>query len=76
MNTVGGEIKGTPEKLLQQSSTLAEIIPMEFVEGTFEVPACFYEFAIRYPDANGKLFSGFIAANANKIFDSTNFMEK
>ena len=76
MNTIGGEIKGTPEKLLQQASTLAEIIPMEFEEGTFEVPACFYEFAIRYPDANGKLFSGFIAANANKIFDSTNYMEK
>ena len=76
LNRIGGEIKGTPENLLQQSSTLAEIIPLEFEEGTFEVPACFYEFAIRYPDANGKLFSGFIAANANKIFDSTNYMEK
>lgn len=75
MNTSGGEIKGTPEKLLQQSSTLSEIIQMEFTEGVFEVPACFYEFAIRYPDKTGKLFSGFIAANANKIFDSTNFRE-
>lgn len=73
INTVGGEIKGTPDKFLQQSSTLAEMIQMEFEEGTYEVPACFYEFAIRYPDSNGQLFSGFIAANANKIFDSTNF---
>jgi len=40
------------------------------------VPACFYEFAIRYPDENGQVFSGFIAANANKIFESTNFREK
>lgn len=76
MNTTGGEIKGVPEELLQQSSTLAEMIQMEFEEGTYEVPACFYEFAIRYPDANGEFFSGFIAANANKIFESTNFREK
>ena len=76
MNPVGGEIKGTSDKFLQQSSTLAEIIQMEFEEGTYEVPACFYEFAIRYPDSNGQLFSGFIAANANKIFESTNFREK
>ena len=76
MNTTGGEIKGVPEKFLQQSSTLAEMIQMEFEEGTYEVPACFYEFAIRYPEADGLVFSGFIAANANKIFESTNFREK
>lgn len=73
MNTSGGEVKGSPEKLLQQSSTLSEIIKVDFEEGIYEIPACFYEFAIRYPDANGKLFNAFIAANANKIFDSTNF---
>ena len=73
MNTAGGEIKGTPEKFLQQSSTLADIVQIDFEEGTYEVPACFYEFAIRYPDTSGQIFSGFIAANANKIFDSTNF---
>lgn len=76
MNTSGGEIKGTPEKLLQQSSTLSEIIKVEFEEGVFEIPACFYEFAIRYANKEGQVFSGFIAANANKIFDSSNFREK
>ncbi len=76
MNNSGGEIKGTPESLLQQSSTLSEIIKVEFEEGAHEIPACFYEFAIRYPDENGQLFSSFIAANANKIFDSSNFREK
>jgi len=75
MNTSGGEIKGTPEKLLQQSSTLSEIIKFEFEEGEYDIPACFYEFAIRYPNEQGEIFSGFIAANANKIFDSTNFRE-
>ncbi|PKQ60196.1 succinyldiaminopimelate aminotransferase [Labilibaculum filiforme] len=76
MNKSGGEIKGTVEKLLQQSSTLSEIIKVEFAEGMYEIPACFYEFAIRYPDENGTIFSAFIAANANKIFDSSNFREK
>lgn len=75
MNSSGGEIKGTPDKFLQQSSTLSEIIKIEFEEGTYEIPACFYEFAIRYQDESGQIFSGFIAANANKIFDSTNFRE-
>jgi hypothetical protein len=75
MNTSGGEIKGSPEVYLQQSSTLSDIIKVDFEEGVYDIPACFYEFAIRYPDESGKLFSGFIAANANKIFDSTNFRE-
>lgn len=75
MNTSGGEIKGSPEVYLQQSSTLSDIIKIEFKEGIYDIPACFYEFAIRYSNESGKLFSGFIAANANKIFDSTNYRE-
>lgn len=77
MNIVGGsEIYGTPDELLEQSSTKAEIIPLEFSEGVFEVPSCFYEFTLRYPDQSGKQYSGFIAANADKIFESTNFYKK
>lgn len=77
MNVVGGsEIYGTPEELLEQSSTKAEIIPFEFSDGVFEVPSCFYEFTLRHPDRTGKLYSGFIAANADKIFESTNFYQK
>jgi hypothetical protein len=77
MNTVGGnEIYGTADELLEQSSTKAEIIPLEFSDGVFEVPSCFYEFTLRYPDQNGKQYSGFIAANADKIFESTNFYKK
>lgn len=73
MNSSGGEIKGTPQELLQQSSTMSENIPVRFVEGTFEIPGCYYEFAIRYPDTDGKLYSGFIAKSADKIFESTYF---
>lgn len=73
LNNSGGEIKGSPEELLEQSSTMAGAIKYEFEEGVYEIPSCFYEFARRYEDEDGKLFSGFIAKSADKIFESTNF---
>jgi hypothetical protein len=76
LNSSGGEVKGTPEDLLQQSSTMADIVKVEFLEGRFEVPACYYEFAQRFPDSTGKLYSGFIAKSADKIFESTHFYRK
>jgi len=76
LNTSGGEIKGSPELLLEQSSIMADIVSRKFVEGEFEVPACYYEFALRYKDANGNLYSGFHAMSADKIFESTNFYTK
>lgn len=72
LNHFGGEIKGTPEELLEQSSTMAELLPTEFSDGTFSIPACYYEFAKRYPMQNGQLYQGFIAKSADKIFESTN----
>ncbi|MGB1300776.1 MAG: DUF1338 domain-containing protein, partial [Pseudoalteromonas tetraodonis] len=33
---------------------------------------CFYEFAIRYPKPDGEIYTGFVAASADKIFESTN----
>ena len=76
LNSFGGEIKGTPEMLLQQSSIMADIISVEFTEGKFEIPACYYEFALRFKDKNGILYSGFHAQSADKIFESTNFYKK
>lgn len=73
LNSSGGEIKGTPMQLLEQSSTLADHADIHFVEGVHRVPSCYYEFAKRYPDQHGKLFSGFIAGSADKIFDSTDY---
>jgi hypothetical protein len=72
LNTAGGEIKGVPTDLLEQSSTLAEKAQVQFEEGAFEIPACYYEFARRYPMPNGQLYGSFLAANADKIFESTN----
>ena len=76
MNDAGGEIQGTPEELLEQSSIKAGIINVRFREGNFDISGCYYEFARRYPDTDGKLYSGFIAKSADKIFESTNFYKK
>jgi hypothetical protein len=73
LNISGGEIKGTPDDLLQQSSTIADTVVVDFIEGSYEIPCCYYEFAQRYPDLNGKLYNGFVASSADKIFESTNF---
>jgi len=75
MNDSGGEIKGTPQQLLEQSSIKSGIVTTEFSDGSYDVPGCYYEFARRYPDASGNLFSGFIAKSADKIFESTNFYQ-
>jgi hypothetical protein len=76
LNTVGGEIKGTPQDLLEQSSIKASIGSIDFVEGTFDIPITYYEFARRYPDTKGELYGGFIAQSADKIFESTDFYKK
>ena len=73
LNGSGGEIKGSPEQLLEQSSTLADRVEVRFTEGVHTIPACYYEFALRHPDKQGRIFSGFIAGSADKIFESTDF---
>jgi len=72
LNSSGGKIKGTPAELLEQSSTMAALIDVSFDEGIKKVPGCYYEFAKRYKDQSGKLYQGFIASSADKIFESTN----
>ncbi|WP_286270133.1 DUF1338 domain-containing protein [Thalassotalea hakodatensis] len=72
LNASGGEIKGNAEVKLEQSSTMADKAKVEFSDQTVDIPSCFYEFAKRYPLENGKLYTGFVAASADKIFESTN----
>jgi Domain of unknown function (DUF1338) len=71
LNTSGGEIKGGPAELLEQSSTLADVCEVTFDDGAVQLPSCYYEFARRYPQPNGELFHGFVPASANRIFEST-----
>lgn len=71
LNASGGEIKGSIKEYLEQSSTMADPVEVEFSDGKKKVPSCYYEFARRYPLPNGKLFHGFVAKSADKIFEST-----
>ncbi len=72
LNTSGGLIKGSADVLLEQSSTMAKNVSVQFTDGELELPGCFYEFAKRYPLPDGELYQGFVAASADKIFESTN----
>lgn len=72
LNTSGGEIKGSPKVYLEQSSTMAEKTRVQFTDGQFEIPSCYYEFARRYPMSDGRLYQGFVETSADKIFESTN----
>lgn len=76
LNASGGEIKGTPADYLEQSSTMASEIPVEFSDGVFAIPGCYYEFAKRYPLESGNYYQGFVAKSADKIFESTNQVRK
>jgi hypothetical protein len=71
LNASGGEIKGTPEVYLEQSSTLANNIEVKFSDKSLSIPACYYEFAKRYKLPSGKIYQGFVATSADKIFEST-----
>lgn len=72
INESGGRVKGSPEVLLEQGSTMADQLPVPFADGQQRlVPTCYYEFAKRYPTADGALFQGFVAASADRIFEST-----
>jgi len=73
LNTAGGRVKGSPEVLLEQGSTVACEVPVKFAgERVEKIPSCYYEFARRYPDPKtGRIYDGFVAASADKIFEST-----
>lgn len=71
LNSAGGEIKGSKEVFLEQSATIADKSTVLFSDWEKEIPSCFYEFALRYSMENGEIYTGFVEASANKIFEST-----
>ena len=71
LNAAGGEIKGGKEVCLAQSSIMADKMPVTFLDAERSVPSCFYEFAERFAMQDGQLYQGFVAASADKIFEST-----
>jgi hypothetical protein len=83
LNDAGGKIKKSPDGLLLQSSTVAEMVLAEFANGeTKMIPGSYVEFAERkvlepfrsLPENQISPIhrrEGFEAANADKIFEST-----
>ena len=83
LNNAGGEIKQSPDGYLLQSSTVAEMIDVEFSSGeTKRISGSYVEFAERRvlaqfshlePDQIKRQHrrEGFEAGNADKIFEST-----
>ncbi len=76
MNASGGVIKGSPAERLEQASTIADAIEVEFSDARVKIPSCYYEFALRYRLPNGELFHGFVPASADKIFESTDVAQQ
>ena len=72
LNSAGGEIKGSAAVYLEQSSTMADQVTVRFSDIEKVIPGCFYEFAKRYEIRPNELYTGFVAASADKIFESTN----
>lgn len=71
LNESGGAIKGSRAELLEQSSTLADVIEIQVADGSMSVPSCYVEFARRHLGPDGVLFQGFVTSSANRIFEST-----
>ncbi|QQR89003.1 MAG: DUF1338 domain-containing protein [Myxococcales bacterium] len=74
LNHPESPVHGSPEELLEQSSTRADEILWSFENGEKRrIRSCYYEFCKRYTDPkSGKLYDGFIPESADKIFESTN----
>jgi hypothetical protein len=71
LNSSGGEVKGGAAVYLEQSSTMADVGVVKFIEGEREIPSCYYEFAKRFVRPDGTLYNGFVEKSADKIFEST-----
>jgi len=71
VNSSGGRVKGSRALLLEQGSTLADRLAVQFADGTHVIPTCYSEFAQRYFDGQGRLYEGFVTDSADRIFEST-----
>ena len=83
LNTAGGKIKTSPDGLLKQSSSVAQMVEAEFADGEkLKIAGSYVEFAERLPlleyqDLPREAIQrrhrrdGFESNNADKIFEST-----
>lgn len=71
LHASGGVIKGTRADCLEQASTRADEVAVDFADRSARIPSCYYEFAERHALPSGERFEGFVPASADKIFEST-----
>lgn len=72
LNRSGGEVKGSPAELLEQSATMAEEIDVALADGTFRIPSGYCEFVRRHRGPDGAVFQGFVRESAACLLESTN----
>ena len=76
LNTIDGEIKGSREMGIRQSSTLAPSQKIALSDGEIMIPSQFMEFVWRFsmneknPVYWDDYYTGFIAKNANRVVES------
>lgn len=75
LNPSGGTIKGSPGVGLEQSSTLAGPVEVDFADGPRVVPGVYYEFALRH-SIDGVRYEGFVTRSADRIFESTDARDR
>lgn len=72
LDDTGGEIRGSAETLLEQSSTPPAPCEVEFADSHMEVPGPRYEFIYRHALPNGELFSGFKPQSGERALEGIN----
>lgn len=75
INNIDGEVKGTRDTGIQQSSTVGKPVKYTLADGEIEVTDSFMEFVWRYPVNENPVmwndyFTGFVAQNANRVIES------
>lgn len=77
ISNVGGVVKGGPNVLLEQGSTVADVRRLGDGEKMFDVATAYCEFATRWSDpVTGQVFDKFVEGSADNIFDSTNLQKQ
>jgi hypothetical protein len=66
IDPAGGAIKGSPATLVEQSSTVADEVDLELIDGTQRVRGGSYELIRRHRRADGTRFEGFTAESARR----------
>ncbi len=76
LNSVGGLVQGSPDEYLEQSSTLTSTVEVQFSDRRATVSGCRYEFIRRYPQADGRLYPGYLPMYALRQSSDTDMRSR